>query len=410
MLKIKKEDKKIANLIEREIQRQNLTLNLIASENAPPKVIFEAEGSVLIAKAAEGYPGRRYHAGCENVDEIEKIAIERAKRLFQAEHANVQPHSGVNANLAVYFAVLNIGDTVLSMKLDHGGHLSHGSATNFSGQCYNFVHYGVKKDTERIDYDQLRNLAQKHRPKMIIAGTSAYSRIIDYPFFKEVADEVEAYLLVDMSHIAGLVAAGVHPSPIPLADFVTGTTYKTLGGGRGGFILCKKRHAQKIDKAVFPGTQGTPSLQMIAAKAVCFKRAMSKPFQQEQSQIVKNARVLAEELAKKGFRIVSGGTDNHQVIVDLRVKELTGDIAERELESVGIIANKNLVPFDPGKPEIPSGIRLGTPALTTRGFKEKEMIKIAQLINKILNNIGKEGIKDEVREEVKTLCLSVLLY
>lgn len=369
---ITKQDKVIAEAIEREFQRQNSNIELIASENFVSEAVMEAQGSVLTNKYAEGYPGRRYYGGCEFVDVTESIAIDRAKALFGAEHVNVQPHSGSQANMAVYLVALEMGDTVLGMNLSHGGHLTHGAPVNFSGKFYNFVEYGVDKDTERINYDEVRKLALEHKPKLIVAGASAYSRTIDFKKFKEIADEVNAKLMVDMAHIAGLVAAGLHPNPVEYADFVTTTTHKTLRGPRGGMILCKEEYKKDIDKTIFPGIQGGPLEHVIAAKAVAFGEALENNFKTYQQQVVKNAKVLAEALINEGFRIVSGGTDNHLVAVDVKGSiGLTGKEAEETLDSVGITCNKNTIPFDQEKPFVTSGIRLGTPAATTRGFDEK---------------------------------------
>lgn len=379
---ITKQDKVIAEAIEREFQRQNSNIELIASENFVSEAVMEAQGSVLTNKYAEGYPGRRYYGGCEFVDVTESIAIDRAKALFGAEHVNVQPHSGSQANMAVYLVALEMGDTVLGMNLSHGGHLTHGAPVNFSGKFYNFVEYGVDKDTERINYDEVRKLALEHKPKLIVAGASAYSRTIDFKKFKEIADEVNAKLMVDMAHIAGLVAAGLHPNPVEYADFVTTTTHKTLRGPRGGMILCKEEYKKDIDKTIFPGIQGGPLEHVIAAKAVAFGEALENNFKMYQQQVVKNAKVLAETLINEGFRIVSGGTDNHLVAVDVKGSiGLTGKEAEETLDSVGITCNKNTIPFDQEKPFVTSGIRLGTPAATTRGFDEKAFEEVAKIIS-----------------------------
>jgi len=358
---------------------------------------------VLTNKYAEGYPGRRYYGGCEYVDIAEQIAIDRAKQLFGAEHANVQPHSGSQANMAVYFSQLQHGDTILTMELAHGGHLTHGSPYNFTGKFYKVVHYGVRQDTETIDYDQLARQAQECRPKMITAGASAYSRIIDFKRMREIADSVGALLFVDMAHIAGLVAAGVHPSPVPDADFVTTTTHKTLRGPRAGLILCRAKYAKDIDRWVLPGIQGGPLMHIIAAKAVCFLEAMKPEFKDYQRQIVKNAQALAGALTKLGFRIVSGGTDNHLMLVDLRPKKITGKIAQESLDKAGITCNKNLIPYDPEKPLVTSGIRLGTPAVTTRGMKEAEMDQIAELITEVLEKPDDAGLQASVKEKVRSL-------
>jgi len=363
-----------------------------------------------MAKYAEGYPGARYYGGCEFVDRVEDLARERLKTLFGAEYANVQPHSGTQANMAVYFAVLEPGDTILSMNLAHGGHLSHGSPVNFSGKLYRIVHYGVSRETETIDYEEVRRLALEHRPKMIVAGASAYPRVIDFEAFARIAEEVGAYLLVDMAHIAGLVAAGVHPSPVPYADFVTSTTHKTLRGPRGGFILARERYAKLLDKTVFPGMQGGPHMNVIAAKAVCFREALSPEFKTYQQQVVANARRLAEVLSAEGFRLVSGGTDNHLLLVDLTPQGLTGAEAEELLAQAGITVNKNAIPFDPRPARVTSGIRIGTPAVTTRGMKEPEMEKIGEWIAAILKNPKKEALHREIREKVSRLCAEFPVY
>jgi len=377
-------DPEVFAAIENEKKRQHNHIELIASENIASKAVLEAMGSVMTDKYAEGYPAKRYYGGCENMDVVESLAIERAKQLFGAEHANVQPHSGAQANQAVYSVVLQPGDTFLAMDLSMGGHLTHGSPVNFSGTLYRAVHYGVRPDTEEIDYDQVRDLARQHRPELIVAGASCYPRLIDFAAFREIADEVGAKLMVDMAHIAGLVAAGEHPSPIPYADFVTTTTHKTLRGPRGGMILCKAEYAQAIDKAVFPGMQGGPLMHMIAAKAVCFKEALQPEFKLYQAQIRRNARALANGLAQRGFRFVAGGTDNHLMLIDLRPQKMTGRKAQVVLDSVHITVNRNMIPFDPEKPFVTSGIRLGTPAVTTRGMAEPEMQLIADLIARTL--------------------------
>jgi glycine hydroxymethyltransferase len=361
-------------------------------------------------KYAEGYPGKRYYGGCDFVDQSEQIAIDRAKKLFQADHANVQPHSGSQANFAVYVACAKPGDTIMGLNLSHGGHLTHGSPVNVSGLYFKFVSYGVRQDTETMDFDQIRSLAKEHRPKIIVTGATAYPRTIDFGKFREICDEVGALLMVDIAHIAGLVAAGIHPSPVPAAEVVTSTTHKTLRGPRSGLILCKEAYAKPIDKAVFPGIQGGPLEHIIAAKAVCFKEALTTEFKEYQQQIVKNARALAEGLLKNGLRLVSGGTDTHLVLVDLRPFKITGKDAQPALEAVGITVNKNTVPFDPEKPTVTSGIRIGTPALTTRGMKEAEMKLIADLIARVLRNLGDEKIKQGVRDEVLSLCRQFPLY
>ncbi|AMQ78994.1 serine hydroxymethyltransferase [Staphylococcus aureus] len=408
---ITKQDKVIAEAIEREFQRQNSNIELIASENFVSEAVMEAQGSVLTNKYAEGYPGRRYYGGCEFVDVTESIAIDRAKALFGAEHVNVQPHSGSQANMAVYLVALEMGDTVLGMNLSHGGHLTHGAPVNFSGKFYNFVEYGVDKDTERINYDEVRKLALEHKPKLIVAGASAYSITIDFKKFKEIADEVNAKLMVDMAHIAGLVAAGLHPNPVEYADFVTTTTHKTLRGPRGGMILCKEEYKKDIDKTIFPGIQGGPLEHVIAAKAVAFGEALENNFKTYQQQVVKNAKVLAEALINEGFRIVSGGTDNHLVAVDVKGSiGLTGKEAEETLDSVGITCNKNTIPFDQEKPFVTSGIRLGTPAATTRGFDEKAFEEVAKIISLALKNSKDEEKLQQAKERVAKLTAEYPLY
>ncbi|EOB8944354.1 serine hydroxymethyltransferase [Staphylococcus aureus] len=408
---ITKQDKVIAEAIEREFQRQNSNIELIASENFVSEAVMEAQGSVLTNKYAEGYPGRRYYGGCEFVDVTESIAIDRAKALFGAEHVNVQPHSGSQANMAVYLVALEMGDTVLGMNLSHGGHLTHGAPVNFSGKFYNFVEYGVDKDTERINYDEVRKLALEHKPKLIVAGASAYSRTIDFKKFKEIADEVNAKLMVDMAHIAGLVAAGLHPNPVEYGDFVTTTTHKTLRGPRGGMILCKEEYKKDIDKTIFPGIQGGPLEHVIAAKAVAFGEALENNFKTYQQQVVKNAKVLAEALINEGFRIVSGGTDNHLVAVDVKGSiGLTGKEAEETLDSVGITCNKNTIPFDQEKPFVTSGIRLGTPAATTRGFDEKAFEEVAKIISLALKNSKDEEKLQQAKERVAKLTAEYPLY
>ena len=392
---LKQTDEEIFNAIEKERKRQNEKIELIASENFASKAVMEAMGSVFTNKYAEGYPGKRYYGGCQNVDIAEDLARDRAKEIFGAEHVNVQPHSGAQANMAVYFTVLKPGDTILGMNLSHGGHLTHGSPVNFSGKMYHVVAYGVGQDGY-IDYDELEKIAVESKPKMIVAGASAYPRIIDFKRFREIADKVGAYLMVDMAHIAGLVAAGLHPSPVPYADFVTTTTHKTLRGPRGGMILCKEQYAKELDKSVFPGVQGGPLMHVIAGKAVCFKEALTPEFKAYQEQILKNAKALSEELMKRGFKLVSGGTDNHLMLVDLTNKSITGKDAETALDEVGITVNKNTIPFDTQKPSIASGIRIGTPAMTTRGMKEDEMRIIAELINRTISGEDKSKIKEDV--------------
>lgn len=400
-------DPEVYHAIQKELERQRYSLELIASENFPSLAVLEAQGSVLTSKYAEGYPGRRYYGGCEWVDVVEELAIERMKKLFGAEHANVQPHSGTQANLAVYFAVLEPGDTILSMALAHGGHLSHGHKVSVSGKLFQIVQYGVSRETELIDYDEVERLALTHKPKMIVCGASAYPRIIDFRRFREIADRVGAYLMVDMAHIAGLIAAGVHPSPIPWADFVTTTTHKTLRGPRGGAILCRARFAEVIDKSVFPGGQGGPLMHVIAAKAVAFREALQPEFKDYQQRVVENARALARALAERGFRLVAGGTDTHLMLVDLTAQNITGADAERHLESVGITVNKNAIPYDPRKPNLTSGIRLGTPAVTTRGMGATEMDKIGEIIARVLT--GKMA-PEEARRHTRQLCEQFPLY
>lgn len=405
---LEKMDKELLELINQEQQRQEEHIELIASENFVSRSVMEAAGSVLTNKYAEGYPNKRYYGGCFVVDKVEDLARERMKKLFGADHANVQPHSGSQANMAVYLTVLKPGDTVLGMDLSHGGHLTHGSPVNFSGLLYNFVSYGVNSETETIDYEEVRRLALESKPKLIVAGASAYSRVIDFKRIREIADEVGAYFMVDMAHIAGLVATGLHPSPVPYADFVTTTTHKTLRGPRGGAVLCKEKFAKALDKSVFPGMQGGPLMHIIAAKATCFKEAMEDEFKTYMEQVVKNAKVLSEELTNYGFRIVSGGTDNHVMLVDLTNKDLTGKDAEKLLDSIGITVNKNTIPFETKSPFVTSGIRIGTPAVTTRGFKEAEMKEIAKLINDAIDN--REGDMSSIKERVHELCKKYPLY
>ncbi len=400
-------DPEIMNLINEENKRQEAHIELIASENFVSKQVMEAMGTQLTNKYAEGYPGRRYYGGCEIVDKVEDLAIERLKKIFGADHANVQAHSGANANLAVYFAFLKPGDKVLGMNLSQGGHLTHGSPVNISGSYYNFIAYGVDKETEVIDYEEVRRIALKEKPKMIVAGASAYPREIDFKKFKEIADEVDAYLMVDMAHIAGLVAVGLHSNPVPYADFVTTTTHKTLRGPRGGAILCKEEYAKAIDKAIFPGIQGGPLMHIIASKAVSFGEALKDDFEDYQKQTITNAKILAEGLIDKGFRLVSGGTDNHLILIDVRTKGLTGKKAEALLEEVGIATNKNTIPFDPESPFVTSGIRIGTPAVTTRGMKEEEMKEIADLIALTLDE---SNPREAIRARVAQLCDRFPLY
>ncbi len=403
-------DPVVARIIRQEESRIENTLDLIAAENHAPRSIFEAQGSIFSTKAAEGYPGRRFHAGCIHADELESLAIARAKRLFGAEHANLQPHSGVSANLAVYFSVLDIGDKVLTMKLSHGGHLSHGDPSSITSSCFDFKHYGLNLETERIDYDEVGDLAHSFQPRMIVAGASSYPRLIDYEKMAEIARSVSAYFMVDMAHIAGLVAAGVIPGPVPHADFVTFTTYKTLNGGRGGVILCRQEHTQKISKTIFPGAQGTPSLNMLAAKAVCFKLALEPAFKERQKKTLENAAAFAAGLEKKGYRMVSGGTDNHLVLVDLRSKDQTGVVAEKTLESVGIMVNRNVIPGDPQKPDITSGIRIGSPAVTTRGMGLDEVAQIVNWIDIAIVNNKNSDILGKVSQEVMNLCRRFPIY
>ena len=405
---IQREDKEIYDLIEKELVRQQKGIELIASENIVSPAVMEAMGSYLTNKYAEGYPNKRYYGGCHVVDEIEQIAIDRAKELFGAEHANVQPHSGSQANMAVYFAVLEPGDTVLGMDLSHGGHLTHGSPVNFSGKLFNFVSYGVDKETEMIDYENVRKLAIEHKPKLIVAGASAYARILDFPKFREIADEVGALLMVDMAHIAGLVAAGVHPSPVPYSDFVTTTTHKTLRGPRGGLILCKDKYAQVLNKNIFPGIQGGPLEHIIAAKAVCFKEALDPSFKTYGENVVENCKELAEQLIARGFKIVSGGTDNHVFLVDLNNKDITGKEAEALLDSVGITVNKNTVPNETRSPFVTSGIRIGTAAITTRGFVKDDMAEIAAVISEAIEK--RDGDLSALKTRIETLCDKHPLY
>ena len=400
---LEEDDPEIFQAIEAERIRQFENVELIASENFTSRAVMEAQGSVLTNKYAEGYPGRRWYGGCENVDVVEQLAIDRAKQLFGAEHVNVQPHSGSQANMAVYFSVLNPGDRILTMDLSHGGHLTHGNKANFSGRFYSVVHYGVDRETERIDYGNLARQAEEHKPKMITAGASAYSRIIDFQKMREIADSVGAYLFVDMAHIAGLVAAGVHPTPVGIADFVTTTTHKSLRGPRGGVIMCKPDHAKAIDSLMFPGVQGGPLMHVIAAKAVCFHEALQPGFKEYQVQITNNAKALAASLHMKGYRLVSGGTDNHLMLVDLRPKGLNGRQAQETLDLAGITVNKNSIPFDTESVVKGGGIRIGTPAVTTRGMKEEEMMEIADLMDDALRSASDESGLDKVRRQVKAL-------
>ena len=397
-------DPEIYEIIRHEIERQRNKLNLIASENYASRAVLQAQGSVMTNKYAEGYPGKRYYGGCEFVDMAENLAIERAKKLFGAEHINVQPHSGSQANMAVYFAMLKHGDTIMSMDLSHGGHLSHGSPVNFSGKLFNIIPYGVSRETRAIDYDSLMEIARKHKPKLIVSGASAYPRELDFKRFREIADEVGALLVADIAHIAGLVVAKIHCDPVPYADFVTTTTHKTLRGPRGGMIMCREEYAKEIDKSVFPGIQGGPLMHVIAAKAVAFKEAMSRDFVDYQTQIVKNAKKIANELAIRGNEIVSGGTDNHLMLVDLTPQNITGKDAEAKLGEAGIILNKNTIPFETRSPFITSGIRIGTPAATTRGMKEKEMVNIADAIDVTIKNMNDASRTKEVKRDILELC------
>lgn len=407
---LKQTDIELFEAMEAEKKRQQTKIELIASENFVSEAVMEAMGSVLTNKYAEGYPDKRYYGGCEHVDVVENLARDRAKELFGADHANVQPHSGAQANMAVYFSVLEPGDTVLGMNLNHGGHLTHGSPVNFSGTLYNFVDYGVDQDTEQLNYDVVLEKAKEVKPKLIVAGASAYSRTIDFAKFREIADEVGAYLMVDMAHIAGLVAAGLHPNPVPFADFVTTTTHKTLRGPRGGMILCKAEFAKKIDKAVFPGMQGGPLMHIIAAKATAFKEALSDDFKVYCQQIIANAKALGEALVEEGIRVVSGGTDNHLLLLDVTPLGITGKVAEHVLDEIGITVNKNTIPFDTESPFVTSGIRIGTPAVTTRGFKEAEMREIAAIISMTLKNHEDTAVLKEAADRVLALTEKSPLY
>lgn len=407
---LQRTDPEVFAAIQRETERLEYNLELIASENVVSEAVLEAQGSVMTNKYAEGYPGKRYYGGCEFVDEVESLAIARAKELFGADHVNVQPHSGTQANMTVYFSVLKPGDCYFGMNLAHGGHLSMGSPVNFSGMLYRVIPYGVHQERETIDYEGLAELAREHRPRMIIAGASAYPRIIEFEKFRKIADEVGAYLMVDMAHIAGLVAAGVHPSPVPYADFVTTTTHKTLRGPRGGLVLCRAEHAKTVDSKVFPGLQGGPLMHVIAAKAVALKEALTPEFKEYQQQIVRNAKALAQGLMEKGFRLISGGTDNHLMLVDLRNSELTGKVAQETLDKARITVNKNTVPFETRSPFVTSGIRIGTPAVTTRGMREKEMVIIADLIFRALNHVGDEQVLKSIADDVRDLCKRFPVY
>ncbi|MDW2876346.1 MULTISPECIES: serine hydroxymethyltransferase [Bacillaceae] len=410
MKHLAQQDEQVFQSIQDELKRQRTKIELIASENFVSEAVMEAQGSVLTNKYAEGYPGRRYYGGCEHVDVTENLARDRAKQIFGAEHANVQPHSGAQANMAVYFTILETGDTVLGMNLSHGGHLTHGSPVNFSGIQYNFVEYGVDKETHRINYDDVLEKAREHKPKLIVAGASAYPREIDFKRFREIADEVGAYLMVDMAHIAGLVAAGLHQNPVPYADFVTTTTHKTLRGPRGGMILCREEFAKKIDKSIFPGIQGGPLMHVIAAKAVAFGEALQDSFKDYAQNIINNAKALGEGLKEEGIDLVSGGTDNHLLLIDLRSLGLTGKVAEKVLDEIGITVNKNTIPFDPESPFVTSGIRIGTAAVTSRGFGEKEMKEIASLIAFTLKNHEDEAKLAEASSRVEELTGRFTLY
>ncbi|MGM9540914.1 serine hydroxymethyltransferase [Anaerovibrio sp.] len=408
---LKTVDPEVAAAIDAELNRQRNKLELIASENIVSTAVMTAQGSVLTNKYAEGYPGKRYYGGCEHVDVVEQLAIDRAKELFGAGYANVQPHSGAQANMAVFFALLTPGDTVMGMNLTDGGHLTHGSPVNMSGKYFNIVPYGVSAETEALDYDEVQKIAEECKPKLIVAGASAYARTIDFPRMAEIAHSVGAYLMVDMAHIAGLVAAGYHPNPVPYADVVTTTTHKTLRGPRGGLILCKDAEfGQQFNKAIFPGIQGGPLMHVIAGKAVALKEALSPEFKEYAAQIIKNAKALADTLAADGFRIVSGGTDNHLMLVDLTSKNITGKVAQNLLDEVGITANKNTIPFEKLSPFVTSGIRLGSPALTTRGFKEEDMVEVANIIALVLDNPEDEAAREQARQRVAALCAKYPLY
>ena len=408
---LKTVDPEIQKAIDQELSRQREKLEMIASENIVSKAVMQAQGSVLTNKYAEGYPGKRYYGGCEYVDVVEQLAIDRAKKLFGAEYANVQPHSGAQANTAVYFALLEPGDTILGMNLTDGGHLTHGSPVNISGKYFKIIPYGVDKETERIDYDELERLAKEHQPKLIVGGASAYSRIIDFERMAQIAKSVGAYFMVDMAHIAGLVAAGLHPSPVPYADVVTTTTHKTLRGPRGGLILCRDAEfGKQFNKAIFPGIQGGPLMHVVAAKAVAFKEALSDEFKVYQQQVLDNAKALSDELVKKGFRIVSGGTDNHLMLVDLRSKNITGKEAQFLLDEIGITANRNTIPFEPLSPFVTSGIRLGTPALTTRGLKEEDIREVADIIADVIENREDSAVIEAAKAKVQAICKKFPLY
>ena len=407
---LEKVDPEVSRAIDLETHRQSEKIELIASENFVSEAVLEAQGSVMTNKYAEGYPGKRYYGGCEYVDIVESLAIDRCKQLFGADHVNVQPHSGTQANMAVYFAAVQPGDTVLGMNLSHGGHLSHGSPANFSGKFYKIIPYGVSKDTETIDYDEVERLTKEHKPKMIVVGASAYPRTIDFEKFRKVADEVGAVIMADIAHIAGLVCTGLHPSPVPVCEYVTTTTHKTLRGPRGGLVMCKEAYAKTLNSRVFPGMQGGPLMHVIAAKAVAFKEALEPEFKEYQKQIIKNAQAMADELKNQGFRIVSGGTDNHLMLVDLTSKGVTGKDAQESLDRAAITVNKNGIPFDTQGPQVTSGIRVGTPAVTTRGMKENEMRLIASYIADVIKNINDEQNIKAIAEKVKTLCAQFPLY
>ncbi|HHB75536.1 MAG TPA: serine hydroxymethyltransferase [Desulfobulbus sp.] len=409
MATLQQTDPAVFQYIQYELERQSNQLELIASENIVSKAVLEAQGSIFTNKYAEGYPNRRYYGGCDYADEVESLAVKRAKNIFAAEYANVQPHSGSQANMAVYFATLKPGDKVLGMDLAHGGHLTHGASVSFSGKLFNFISYGVQRDTETINMEEVERIAFENRPKMIVAGASAYPRLIDFEGFRHIADQIGALFMVDMAHIAGLVAAGVHPSPVPYADFVTTTTHKTLRGPRGGLILAKEKHAKALDSNIFPGIQGGPLVHVIAAKAVAFKEAMTEEFGDYQKQVISNAKTLADELHRRGFRIVSGGTDNHLMLLDLSSKDITGKEAENLLEDAGLTVNKNAIPFDTQSRFVTGGIRLGTPAVTTRGLKEPEMVMIADWINRAISNRN-PVVLGEIRQEVRSLCDRLPIY
>jgi len=410
MKSLREVDPEIYSVIKQEKQRETNKILMIASENYASRAVMEAQGSLFTNKYAEGYPGRRYYGGCEYADEVERLAQERCKQLFNAEYVNVQPHSGTQANMAVYFAFLQPGDTIMGMSLPHGGHLSHGSPVNFTGKLYKTVFYGVNKETGYIDMDEVRKLALEHKPKIIITGASAYPRIIDFKAFSEIAKEINAYLMADIAHIAGLVATGLHPSPVPYSDFVTTTTHKTLRGPRGGVVMGRSDYAKALDKAVFPGIQGGPLVHVIAAKAVAFKEALSKDFKEYQKKVVENAKYLAKSLKKKGFKLVSDGTDNHLLLVDLTNFNITGKEAEEALDKAGITVNKNTIPFDTKPPTITSGIRIGTPSVTTRGMGISEMEEIAEIIEKVIKNISNEKVIKDMHKKVKSLCKRFPIY